>query len=228
MLGQQQIPGGACERGACESGVELHSLPDNLLNPMPEKIDKHEFFESAVTRMMDRMYGAAMRFTRNESDAEDLMSASIEKAWKGFDRLEDRGSFDGWMMRILSNTYISQWRRNKTHEKVFDVTETADDLEDGQSLYARLHQPFLLWYGTPEKFFLDNLLLEDITRAMDRLSDVHREIVVMVEVLGLSYDEVARDMEIPVGTVRSRLSRARKQLQDSLWHNAREIGISTG
>jgi RNA polymerase sigma-70 factor (ECF subfamily) len=79
-----------------------------------------------------------------------------------------------------------------------------------------------------EKFFLDNLLLEDITRAMDRLSDVHREIVVMVEVLGLSYDEVARDMDIPVGTVRSRLSRARKQLQDSLWHNAREIGISTG
>jgi RNA polymerase sigma-70 factor (ECF subfamily) len=222
MLNHQQLPGSNCECGA-----QLHHLHYHTQEPMPQEFDKHAFFESAISRMMDRLYGAAMRFTRNESDAEDLMSTAIEKAWKGFDRLEDIDRFDGWMMRILSNTCISQWRKNKTHDKVFDSSESADDLDDSQSLYARLHQPFLLWYGTPERNFLNNLLLEDITRALDGLSDGHREIVVMVEVLGLSYDEVARDLEIPVGTVRSRLSRGRKQLQGALWLCASEEGIST-
>ncbi len=188
--------------------------------------DNHSFFESAVTRLMDRLYGTALRFTRNSADAEDLIAESLEKAWKSLDKLEDREKFDGWMMRILSNSYISRWRRHKTHEKIFDDDVATDDLDDKDSLYAKLHQPFLLWYGTPEKKFLNELLKEDIEKALDALPDAYRIVVVMVQLLGFSYEEVSADLDVPVGTVRSRLNRGRRQLQDALWQNAQDAELT--
>jgi RNA polymerase sigma-70 factor (ECF subfamily) len=176
--------------------------------------------------MMDRLYGAAVRFTRDPSDAEDLIAEALEKAWNHLDRLQDRDSFDGWMMRILSNTYISQWRRRKVRERIFDEDVKTDDLDDSGTLYARLHQPFLLWWGAPEKAFVDRLLIEDIEKALDGIADAYREVVVMVEVLGFTYEEAARTLEVPIGTVRSRLNRGRRLLQDALWENAQEAGIT--
>ena len=192
---------------------------------MSEPQDNHAFFEAAVSRLMDRLYGAAMRFTRNASDAEDLMAEALEKAWNALDSLDDRSRFDGWLMRILSNTYISQWRRKKIRDEIFDDDTLTDDLDDRSTLYARLHQPFLLWWGTPEQTFVNNLLLEDIAAALDGISDAYREVVVMVELLGFTYEETADSLEIPVGTVRSRLNRGRRMLQDALWHNARDAGL---
>lgn len=187
--------------------------------------NKHEFFEAGVSRMMDRLYGTSLRFTRNASDAEDLLSASLEKAWNCLDSLEDVERFDGWMMRILSNTYISQWRREKTRQQIFDDEPCPHGLDDRDCLYAKLHQPFLLWWGTPEQKFVNNLLAEDIEKALDGIKEVFREVVIMVEVMGFSYEEVANALEVPVGTVRSRLNRGRRLLQDALWQNAREAGI---
>ena len=192
---------------------------------MSEAPNNHAFFEAAVSRLMDRLYGAAMRFTRNASDAEDLMAEALEKAWNALDSLDDRDRFDGWIMRILSNTYISQWRRRKVRDEIFDDETLTDDLDDRSSLYARLHQPFLLWWGTPEQTFVNNLLVEDIAGALDGIADVYREVVVMVELLGFTYEETAESLEVPIGTVRSRLNRGRRMLQDALWHNAREAGI---
>ena len=193
-----------------------------------KETDKKEFFESAVARMMDRLYGAAMRFTRNPALAEDLLGDTLVKAWDRFDTLSDRNSFDGWIMRVLSNTFISGWRRQKTHDAIFDDDVCADDLDDKDSLYARLHQPFLLWWGTPEQTFVNNLLNEDIESALDRLPDGYRIVIVMVEVLGFTYEETAESLEVPVGTVRSRLNRGRRQLQNALWQNARDAGIVSG
>ena len=193
---------------------------------MNHETDKHAFFEAAVSRLMERLYGAAMRFTRNASDAEDLMAEALEKAWNSLDSLQDREKFDGWMMRILSNTYISQWRRQKVHDAIFDDDNCPHDLDDKNSLYAKLHQPFLLWWGTPEQTFVNNLLIEDIAKALDQISEAYCDVVVMVEVLGFSYEEVANDLEVPVGTVRSRLNRGRKMLQDALWQNARDAGLN--
>jgi len=187
--------------------------------------DKREFFETAVANVMDRLYGTALRFTRNAADAEDLMAETLAKAWSALPQLDDRDRFDGWIMRILSNTYISQWRRRNVHDEIFEDDLCTHDLEDKDSLYARLHQPFLLWWGTPEQTFVNNLLTEEIERALDALPDAYRIVVVMVEVLGFTYGEVAESLEVPVGTVRSRLSRGRKELQNGLWHNAREAGL---
>ena len=192
---------------------------------MTDSADKHAFFEAAAGRIMDRMYGAAMRFTRNASDAEDLMAETLEKAWNRLDSLEDRARFDGWIMRILSNTYISQWRKRKVREEVFDADACPHDLDDRNSLYARLHQPFLLWWGTPEQNFVNNLLVEDIQRALDEIAEGYRDVVILVEVLGFKYEEVAQELDLPVGTVRSRLNRGRRMLQDALWQNARDAGL---
>ena len=209
----------------CMVGNPGHT-PKRLL--VSKETDKRAFFESAATRLMDRLYGTAMRFTRNPTQAEDLVAETLAKAWSGFDSLNDRDNFDGWIMRVLSNTFISQWRRDKTHDAIFDDDVCADDLDDKDSLYARLHQPFLLWWGTPEQTFVNNLLNEDIESALDKLSDGYRIVVVMVEVLGFTYEETAESLEVPVGTVRSRLNRGRRQLQNALWQNARDAGIVSG
>jgi RNA polymerase sigma-70 factor (ECF subfamily) len=187
--------------------------------------DKRAFFEAKVSAMMERLYGTAMRFTRNAADAEDLVADTLIKAWDGFGKLEDQKKFDGWIMRILSNTYISNWRRQKTANRIFDSNLDTNDLDDAGSLYARLHQPFLLWYGTPEQTFINNLLNEDIEKALNALADGYRIVVIMVEILGFSYDEAATSLEVPVGTVRSRLNRGRRLLQEALWQNAEEAGI---
>ena len=192
---------------------------------MNDQAERQAFFADGVSRLMDRLYGAAMRFTRNADDAEDLVAETLEKAWHKLDSLDDRENFDAWIMRILSNTYISQWRRNKTRGEIFDDEPCTHDLDDRDSLYAKLHQPFLLWWGTPEKAFLDNLLTENIERALGKLPDAYRDVVVMVEVLGFKYEEVAQQFEVPIGTVRSRLNRGRRMLQDALWHTARDAGI---
>jgi len=135
------------------------------------KTDKQLFFEAALTRLMDRLYGAVLRFTRNRSDAEDLMAEALEKAWNGFDTLDDLDKFDGWVMRILSNSYISQWRSNKKRAEIFDDEPCPHDLDDRDSIYARLHQPFLPWWGTPEQAFIDKLLGDDIAAAIDAPTD---------------------------------------------------------
>ena len=189
------------------------------------KLDKHAFFENAVSNLMDRLYGTALRFTRNASDAEDLLATALEKAWSCLDSLDDLDRFDGWIMRILSNTYISLWRREKTRQQIFDDDPCPHGLEDKDCLYAKLHQPFLLWWGTPEQKFVNNLLAEDIEHALDDIPDSFREVVLMVEVLGFTYEEVAKSMDVPIGTVRSRLNRGRRLLQDALWQNAQDAGI---
>ncbi len=193
-----------------------------------ETQDRRQFFESRVSDLMDRMYGTAMRFTRDAANAEDLVADTLVKAWNGFEALADLERFDGWIMRILSNTFISRWRRGKTHREIFDDDATADDLDDSHSLYARLHQPFLLWYGTPEQNFVNGLLNEDISAALDGLAEGYRVVLVLVEILGYSYEEAAAELDIPVGTIRSRLNRARRQMQDALWQHARDAELVPG
>ena len=198
----------------------------NSVNTKMSESSKKAQFEAAVSGIMDRLYGAAMRYTRNPVNAEDLMADTLVKAWSNIESLNDFDRFESWITRILSNTYISQWRRQKTSEGIFDDDHCPDDLDDSHSLYARLHQPFLLWWGTPEKTFVNDLLARDIERAMDSIPEVYRIVVIMVEVLGHTYEEASDSLEVPIGTVRSRLSRGRRLLQDALWKNAKDSGIN--
>jgi RNA polymerase sigma-70 factor (ECF subfamily) len=187
---------------------------------------QREFFETAAMALMKRLYGAAMRLTRNAADAEDLVADALAKAWARFDELRDRDKFDGWLLRVLSNTYVSNWRHRRAELEMTDPLEAGDcEPAENSYLYTKLHQPFLLWWSTPEQTFVNDLLHEELQSALDSLPDVYRIVVVLVEVLGHSYDEVAGSLEVPVGTVRSRLNRGRKLLQQTLWSQAQQKGL---
>ena len=187
-----------------------------------------EAFAARVDALMDRLYGTALRLTRNRDDAEDIVAEAIGTAWKRRADLRAAEHFEGWLFRILNNTFVSWLRRRRSREDL-EVSAETDDADSGDafSLFARLHQPFLLWWGTPEDEFLNRLLREDIQRALDQLADDFRIAVVLVEVQGHTYREVAEMLDIPVGTVRSRLSRARSLLQRALWEQARDAGLAT-
>jgi RNA polymerase sigma-70 factor (ECF subfamily) len=183
------------------------------------------FFCAEVERLMSRLYGTALRFTRNTADAEDLVSETVLKAWANFGQLTDRQAFPKWLFRILANTYISGQRRARP-----EIAEPFPIDEDEQrfSLFEKLHQPFLLWWSNPEQELINKLLREDIERALDSLPEAYREVVILVEVSGYSYAEVAEMLDIPIGTVRSRLARARSMLQRALWTQARSAGLICG
>lgn len=180
------------------------------------------FFETEIRQLLGRLYGVALRLTGNPAEAEDLVSETTIKAWSKLDQLEDPQAFRKWIFRILTNTYISS-RRREAHRERTDALE--EDGEQSFSLFEKLHQPFLLWWGNPEHELLNKLLGEDIDRALDSLPESFRTVVVLVDIEGSAYDEVAVGLGVPVGTVRSRLSRARSMLQRALWEQATAAGL---
>jgi len=185
-----------------------------------------EFFEKQVLGLLGALEGAARRLTRNEADAEDLVAETVLRAWRALGTLECEAAFRSWMFRILNNAFVSGLRRADARPK----TESIDDgngegEEAGFSLFEQMHQPFLLWFGNPEQEFLDKLLREDLERALASLPEHHRVVVIMSDVEEFSYVEIARALEVPLGTVRSRLARARAALQKVLWQQAGEHGL---
>ena len=153
------------------------------------------------------------------------MAETVAKAWAKLGKLSDPGSFDAWILRILSNTFVSEWRHRRASPEVAIETEPEDGEDDPFSLYEKLHQPFLLWWTTPEEEVIAKLLREDMDRALDALSDTFRIAIVLVDVEGYSYGEAAELLGVPIGTVRSRLARARAQLQRALWRHGKDAGL---
>jgi RNA polymerase sigma-70 factor (ECF subfamily) len=182
-----------------------------------------DWFEQAVLAVLPELVGTAQRLARNREDAEDLVAEAITKAWLHRASLRERERFAGWILRILTNLFLSQRRSDAARHE-----ETGLDEAMEFSLFERLHQPFLLWWGTPEQEFLNRLLREDLVRAIEALPDRFRIVVVMADVQALSYGEIACTLELPVGTVRSRLARGRALLQKALWDHACDAGLRSG
>lgn len=191
--------------------------------------ERRRLFQQEVSRLADRLYGTALRLTRNPHDAEDVVAEAVGRAWARLDELRDTRQIEGWLFRILNNTFVDAWRRRKSRQDRETSLDTPESEPCGApefSLFQQLHQPFLLWWGTPEEQVLDSLLGEDIQRALDELPDEFRVVMILVEVQGYAYREASELLDVPLGTVRSRLSRARGLLQKSLWQQARDAGIA--
>ena len=181
------------------------------------------WFECEVVSALPDLYGTALRLSKNPADAEDLVAEAVAKAWTGFDALHDKSHFRGWIFRILTNTFISgcrSLRARPVHEPLRE-----DDGEASFSLFERLHQPFLLWWGNPEQEFLNKLLREDLQAAVDALPEAFRVVVVLADLQGFSYQEISEVLEVPIGTVRSRLARGRALLQKALWEHGKDAGL---
>ena len=185
-----------------------------------------EVFESQVRALLPRLSGVARRLARCDADAEDLVAEAITRAWHGLDSLEHEQALRGWLFRILHNTFVSEYRRSCSRREI-PLPQPEDDEDDATpfSLFEQMHQPFLLWFSNPEQEFVDNLLREDLERALAALPDHHRVVVVLADLEDLSYGEIAETLGVPVGTVRSRLARARGALQKQLWHQAQAYGL---
>jgi RNA polymerase sigma-70 factor (ECF subfamily) len=181
-------------------------------------------FERSVLELLPDLLATAMRMTRNRADAEDLVAETVSRAWQHRAAVRDASNFRGWTFRILTNAFIST--RRSTSAKV--AHESIEELSDFESfsLFERLHQPILLWWGNPEQDFLNRLLRSDLERAIDALPDEYRLAVVLVDLQGFSYQESASLMDVPIGTVRSRLARGRALLQKALWMHAQDAGIA--
>jgi RNA polymerase sigma-70 factor (ECF subfamily) len=191
---------------------------------LPREADDTAWFSDAVVALLPELYGTARRLTKNAADAEDLVAEAVARAWRGCESLANRDAFRPWIHRILANAYTSWWRAAQARP----VAEPLGDegtTDDAFSLFERLHQPFLLWFSTPEQEFLNTLLREDLERAIDALPENFRVAVVLADVQGLSYHEIADVLGVPIGTVRSRLARGRAALQKALWQHGIDAGL---
>lgn len=198
-------------------------MPARTTADTPNETDRVWFAEQ-VQELLPELYGRALRLCRHRANAEDLVADAIASAWGTLSSLQQRSAFRAWLFRILNNAFVSKCRKPRARVEHEPLDTTGQEF----SLFERLHQPILLWWGSPETDFLNRLLREDMERAIDELPDPFREVVVLVDVQGLAYREVTELLDVPIGTVRSRLSRGRSLLQEMLWQHGVEAGLTDG
>lgn len=190
-----------------------------------DRIKRKEFEKLALIHL-DSLYRFAMSFTHHKADADDLVQKTVLKAYRAFDHFERGTNMRAWLFKILRNAFISDYRKSKRHAE-----QSLDDEESEFSFYAAASKE--MWKASetlPEDALADPAKLEyvfgdEIKEAFDSLPDEFREVVFMCDVQGFSYQEIAKVLDVPVGTVRSRLARARGRLQKILWEYARRRGI---
>jgi RNA polymerase sigma-70 factor, ECF subfamily len=185
--------------------------------------DERKRFQEEALPLLDSLYAGALRMTRNPADAEDLVQETMLRAYRSFDRFEAGTNLKAWLYRIMTNAYINTYRkRQREPQKV-----SQDELGDFD-LYRELKDHDPRWEATPENIVLDSLVDTDIIEAIDDLPEQFRLAVVLSDIEGFSYAEMAEIMDVPMGTVMSRLHRGRKALQKRLWEIARDRGIVKG
>jgi RNA polymerase sigma-70 factor (ECF subfamily) len=192
-------------------------------SPVELTEDERRRFQADALPLLDSLYGAALRMTRNPQDAEDLVQETMLRAYRAFDRFEAGTNLKAWLFRILTNAYINTYRkRQREPQKV-----SADEVEEFD-LYQELKSHDTQFEATPESIVLDSLVDSDIIDAIEDLPEQFRLAVVLSDIEGFSYAEMAEIMDVPMGTVMSRLHRGRKALQKRLWELARDRGIVKG
>jgi len=184
-------------------------------------------FESLFSAVFNTAYGVALRLSRNQADAEDLVQDAALLAHRAFASFTPGTNFRAWFLKILTNCYFSKRRREKSRPVTSDLDDTPD-----LYLYAHSGQAGFPTQGPdPAAQLLETLGTERIVAAISRLPEEYRVVTTLYFMEDLSYEEIAHVLECPVGTVRSRLHRGRKMLQKALWQVAEEDGIvgrSTG
>lgn len=188
--------------------------------------ERNDWFCDQVRSHLPELYATARRLTGNEADAEDLVADAVSRAWMHLDSLQQPEAFRGWIFRILTNAFINLKRKRDARPLREPFEEESYAAEPAFSLFEHLHQPFLLWWSNPEQAFLRRLLREDLEQAVDALPEEFRIAVLLCDVQGFSYREIAEALEVPIGTVKSRLARGRSLLQSALWKQARDAGLA--
>lgn len=178
-------------------------------------------FERDAMQYARQLYSAAMRMTRNPADAEDLVQETYLKAYRAYHTFEAGTNLKAWLYRILTNTYINKYRKESRRPNEVDLG-TVEDLY----LYRRIGSEESVDVSrTTEDRVLDGLVESDIKEAVESLPENFRLPVLLADLEGFSYKEIAEILDVPIGTVMSRLHRGRKAMQKALWEYARDRGL---
>jgi RNA polymerase sigma-70 factor (ECF subfamily) len=182
--------------------------------------DQATFADQAM-EFMPSLYTAALRMTRNRADAEDLVQETYLKAYRAFDSFQQGTNLKAWLYRILTNTYINTFRAKKRRPEQSEIEEVED-----LYLYRRLGGLEAARTGrSAEDEVLDTLTEGEIKDAIEALPEQFRMAVLLADVEGFSYKEIAEILDIPIGTVMSRLHRGRRALQKRLYEFGRSRGL---
>lgn len=173
------------------------------------------YFEQTALIHLDFLYGIAVKITHNEDDAQDLVQETVMRAFRFFDKYEPGTNCKAWLYRILKNTFINHYRQQhrRPSEVDFDAIEETHEV---QVKHTGMKP------GNPEENLLNSLLRDDVKQALEKLPSDYREALFLSLVEGFSYREIAEMVGCPIGTVMSRIHRARKLMQRDL--TAHDLG----
>jgi len=206
-----------------ERGVEDQSAPETPEQRAASALETPEQraarFERDAMPLLDQLYAAALRMTRNPPDAEDLVQETYLRAYGAFESFRAGTNLRAWLYRILTNTYINGYRKRQRQP----VAQPTEEITDWQLAQAAQHTSSGL--RSAEMEALDRLPDSDVKDALSQLAEDFRMAVYLADVEGFAYKEIAEIMGTPIGTVMSRLHRGRKQLRDMLTGVARERGF---
>jgi RNA polymerase sigma-70 factor, ECF subfamily len=197
--------------------------PGNRINIQPEKgaakaLQKRQSeFEAEAVPHMDVLFNFALRTTGNGDDAHDLLQETYMKAFRFWDKYEKGTNVRAWLFRIMKNSYINRYRKETREPGMVDYGDVEnfydsirDDSTDSNDLQQKMY---------------NNMLSDEVTQALQSLPEDFRTVVILCDIEGLTYEEISDFLNCPIGTVRSRLHRGRKMLEDMLRDYAKERGL---
>lgn len=187
-------------------------------NLTKEEAQKQEDFNEEILPHLDAMYNFALRLTTDPNDAEDLVQDTIVKAYRFFSSYEKGTNAKAWLFRILKNSYINNYRKKSKKPNQVDYDEVA-------TFYETIRDERTDTSDLEDKMFRE-LIDDDISNALDELPEDFRTVVLLCDVEGFTYEEIANMLDVPIGTIRSRLHRGRNLLRTQLLEYAEKRGFN--
>jgi len=186
------------------------------LNISEIEIERQQEFQTEAVPHKDALYNYALKIVRNSDDAQDLVQETYYKAYKSYHQFQGGTNSKAWMFMILKNTFINNYRKLKREPSKVDYDEIEDIYENIKSEQSKDNNLDLDFYN--------NLFDDDLSSALADLPEKMKEVFLLCDLEGYSYEEISEIVDIPIGTVRSRLHRTRKLLQDELFGYAKVNG----
>jgi RNA polymerase sigma-70 factor, ECF subfamily len=183
------------------------------------EIRKQEDFNEEIIPHLDALYNFALRLTTDPNDAEDLVQDTIVKAYRFFNSYEKGTNAKAWLFRILKNSYINNYRKMSKKPQQVDYDEIS-------TFYETVRAERTDTSDLEDKMYRD-LMDDDITGALEELPEDFRTVVLLCDVEGFTYEEIANMLDVPIGTIRSRLHRGRNLLKTQLMEYARKRGFAS-
>ncbi len=179
-------------------------------------------FQDDVAGLVPQLYGMGLRLARNRADAEDLVQETLLRAFRGYHTFQEGTNLRAWMFRILTNTFINEYRRRSRRPMETEFDEGGELTAYRSNAYEQVRS----WARAPEDQIIEQIFESDIVDAIEDLPVIYRIPVLLADVEGLSYKEIAQTLDLPMGTVMSRLHRGRNTLRKVLWEYASKRGLT--